>query len=369
MVIAIDGPAGAGKSTVARALAERLGFTYLDSGAMYRCVALLAVRNPGAGHAALAAGARIELGERVLLDGEDVSAQIRTAEVSREASIVAAEAAVREALVKKQRTLLASGDWVAEGRDIGTVVAPGAELKVYLDADPLERARRRASETGADEGSVLAEQTIRDQRDSSRAESPLRAAEGAVELDTTGLRGRAGRRADRRHTGPMKVAVVGYPNVGKSSLINRLTGTREAVVHERPGVTRDRKELDCEWNGRRFTLIDTGGVDFQDEDPLAGSIRDQAKAGLADAEVAVLVVDARAGLRPGDEEMADLLRRSSLPVIVAANKCDSVRRAPLRGRVPLPRSGRSARRLGRSGARLGRPAGPDRRAAARGGRR
>jgi GTP-binding protein len=122
----------------------------------------------------------------------------------------------------------------------------------------------------------------------------------------------------------MKVAIVGYPNVGKSSLINRLTGTREAVVHERPGVTRDRKELDCEWNGRRFTLIDTGGIDFEDEDPLAGSIRDQARAGLADAEVAVLVVDARAGMRPGDQEMADLLRRSKLPTIVAANKCDSV---------------------------------------------
>ncbi len=122
----------------------------------------------------------------------------------------------------------------------------------------------------------------------------------------------------------MKVAVVGYPNVGKSSLINRLTGTREAVVHERPGITRDRKELDCEWNGRSFTLIDTGGVDFEDEDPLAGSIRDQARAGLADAQVAVLVVDARAGVRPGDEEMADLLRRGGLPTIVAANKCDSV---------------------------------------------
>ncbi len=126
----------------------------------------------------------------------------------------------------------------------------------------------------------------------------------------------------------MKVAVVGYPNVGKSSLINRLTGTREAVVHERPGVTRDRKELDCEWNGRRFTLIDTGGVDFQDEDPLAGSIRDQARAGIAEAQVAVLVVDARAGVRPGDEEMADLLRRSPLPVIVAANKCDRVAEIP-----------------------------------------
>jgi GTP-binding protein len=121
-----------------------------------------------------------------------------------------------------------------------------------------------------------------------------------------------------------KVAVVGYPNVGKSSLVNRLTGTREAIVHERPGITRDRKELECEWNGRTFTLIDTGGVDFADEDPLAGSIREQARAGLADADIAMLVVDARAGCRPGDDEIADLLRRSGQPTLIAANKCDSV---------------------------------------------
>ncbi len=126
-----------------------------------------------------------------------------------------------------------------------------------------------------------------------------------------------------------KVAILGYPNVGKSSLINRLSGTREAVVHERPGVTRDRNEIECEWNGRRFALIDTGGVDFQDEDPLSGSIRDQARAGLAEAQVAVLVVDARAGVRPGDEELADLLRRAEVPVILAANKCDGVRDIPL----------------------------------------
>ncbi|HEX5309138.1 MAG TPA: ribosome biogenesis GTPase Der [Solirubrobacteraceae bacterium] len=122
-----------------------------------------------------------------------------------------------------------------------------------------------------------------------------------------------------------KVAIVGYPNVGKSSLVNRLAGSREAVVHERSGVTRDRNEVECEWNGRRFALIDTGGVDFQDEDPLAGSIREQARAGLADAQVAVLAVDAQAGVRPGDQEIADLLRRSPLPTILAANKCDSVR--------------------------------------------
>ena len=127
----------------------------------------------------------------------------------------------------------------------------------------------------------------------------------------------------------MKVAVVGYPNVGKSSLVNRLTQSREAVVHERPGITRDRKELSTEWNGRRLTLIDTGGVDLEDEDPLAVSIQDQARAALADAEVALFVVDARAGLRPGDEELADILRRSHKPVIVAANKIDGPNDLPL----------------------------------------
>src|SRR4051812_20985742 len=126
-----------------------------------------------------------------------------------------------------------------------------------------------------------------------------------------------------------KVAVVGYPNVGKSSLVNRLAGTRAAVVHERPGVTRDRNEVETDWNGRRFTLIDTGGVDFADADPLAGSIRDQARAALADAAVALFVVDARAGLRPGDLEIAALLRRFDGPVVVAANKIDRVEDEPL----------------------------------------
>jgi len=127
----------------------------------------------------------------------------------------------------------------------------------------------------------------------------------------------------------MKVAVVGYPNVGKSSLVNRLTQSKEAVVHERPGITRDRKELHTEWNGRRLTLIDTGGVDLEDEDPLAVSIQDQARAALSDAEVALFVVDARAGLRPGDAELADLLRRAHKPVVLAANKIDSANDLPL----------------------------------------
>ncbi len=127
----------------------------------------------------------------------------------------------------------------------------------------------------------------------------------------------------------MKVAIVGYPNVGKSSLVNRLTESREAVVHERAGITRDRKELQAEWNGRTFTLIDTGGVDLQDADALARQIQEQSRTALAEADAVVLVVDARAGLRPGDGEMAELLRRGSVPVLVAANKIDSVGDLPL----------------------------------------
>ena len=196
MLIAIDGPAGAGKSTVARAVAETLGFTYLDSGAMYRCVALLWLAAPEQDPAALARGAEIELGGaigagasavmRVLLDGRDVTRQIRAPEVSEAASRLAADPGVREALVSKQRRLIAEGDWVAEGRDIGTVVAPEAALKVFLTASPAERARRRAAELGAEQATVLAELTLRDARDSQREHSPLTAAPAAVTLDTTG---------------------------------------------------------------------------------------------------------------------------------------------------------------------------------------
>jgi cytidylate kinase len=187
MVVAIDGPAGAGKSTVARALAGKLAYTYLDSGAMYRCVALLSRTSPEESPAALARDANIDLGARVLLNGRDVTDAIRAPAIAETASRVAADPDVREALVAKQRELITRGDWVAEGRDIGTVVAPDAELKVFLTADPRERAGRRASELGADLDAVLAEQTLRDERDSTREHSPLRPAPGAITLDTTGL--------------------------------------------------------------------------------------------------------------------------------------------------------------------------------------
>jgi cytidylate kinase len=186
MIVAIDGPAGSGKSTVARALARRLDFTYLDSGAMYRSVGL-AVLERGGEAADVARAIELELGDRIRLDGRDVTDAIRSPEVSEAASRVAADPEVREALVAKQRRLMSRGDWVAEGRDIGTVVAPDAELKVFLTAGEEERARRRAGELGADVDTVLAEQAIRDERDRSREHSPLAPAPGAVELDTTGL--------------------------------------------------------------------------------------------------------------------------------------------------------------------------------------
>jgi cytidylate kinase len=186
MVVAIDGPAGAGKSTVARAVAAALGFTYLDSGAMYRCVAL-AAREQGREPADVAPTLRIELGERVVCDGLDVTEQIRTPEVSEATSRAAADPAVRSAVVAEQQRLVAQGDWVAEGRDIGTVVAPGAAVKVFLTASPEERARRRAAQLGADVATVLQEQAIRDERDTTRAHSPLVVAPGATLLDTTGL--------------------------------------------------------------------------------------------------------------------------------------------------------------------------------------
>jgi cytidylate kinase len=183
MLIAIDGPAGAGKSTVARAVADALGFTYLDSGAMYRCVALAELRGA---EVPLDCGIELEYGH-VKLDGEDVTEAIRTPQVSELASQIAARPEVRDQLVARQRAMIRSGDYVAEGRDIGTVVAPDAELKVFLTASPQERAHRRARQLGVDVEQVLREQRERDTRDTSREHSPLQPAPDALRVDTTGL--------------------------------------------------------------------------------------------------------------------------------------------------------------------------------------
>jgi cytidylate kinase len=192
MVIAIDGPAGAGKSTVARGVANALGFTYLDSGAMYRSLALAAQENgvdldDGPALGRVARGLEISLDGGVALDGRDVTASIRAPEVSAAASRVSVHPEVREAMVDRQRELIAGGDYVAEGRDIGTVVSPDSPLKVFLTASEEERARRRAEESGEPVEAVLPQLLSRDRRDRDREHGALRAAEDSVELDTTGL--------------------------------------------------------------------------------------------------------------------------------------------------------------------------------------
>ena len=340
MVIAIDGPAGAGKSTVARRVAEALGFTYLDSGAMYRCVALAALRkgvNVDDGEALGDLAWSLDIGfegDSVRLDGRPVGGEIRSPEVTVAASHVSVHPQVRQAMVKRQRELIATGDYVAEGRDIGTVVSPDSPLKVFLNASPEERARRRATEIGEDRAAVLKTLEDRDRRDRTREYGALRSANDAVELDTTDLSRRSGGRAGgraRQGEGPCvkKVAVVGFPNVGKSTLVNRLAGGSEAVTDAEPGVTRDRRALECEWNGLRFELIDTGGVDLADADELARAVQAQARVAISEADLILLVVDARAGLGPGDAELGDLLRRSGKRVIVAANKIDHAQDEPL----------------------------------------
>jgi len=193
-VIAIDGPAGSGKSTVARAVASKLGLQYLDTGAMYRAVAFAALKrgvDPADAEvvAQIALQVDLEIADRIIVDGSDATAEIRSPEVTRAVSVVAANPAVRTEMVARQREWVAAhGGGVVEGRDIGSVVFPDAELKVYLTADDAERASRRTREMGESHfKEVAADMARRDHVDSTRATSPLSVAPDAVVIDTTGV--------------------------------------------------------------------------------------------------------------------------------------------------------------------------------------
>ena len=421
LLLAIDGPSGTGKSTVSRAVAEHLGAKYLDTGAMYRVATLWVLRqgiDPADSDAVAAATADLPLAvsddprsTEVLLDGEDVSGEIRGPEVTRNVSAVSAIPAVRENLVDLQRRLAAdAGRCVVEGRDIGTVVLPDVPAKVFMTAAAEVRARRRhaqdiAAGRDADYDEVLADVIRRDELDSSRATSPLRPADDAVVLDTSELDveevidhildvveaaypgsvdGDAGEgatefvqaTADGAHEDPEAgidraiadhetviadaiaraeagelgeddddwddieeafsvlggaaeedealptVAIVGRPNVGKSTMVNRFIGRREAVVEDFPGVTRDRISYLGDWGGRRFWVQDTGGWD-PDAKGLNASIARQAEAAMETADVIIMVVDTNVGVTATDEMMARRLQRAEQPVILTANKFES----------------------------------------------
>jgi GTP-binding protein len=329
-VIAIDGPAGAGKSTLARALAQAVDLPYVNTGLMYRAVALLALErgiepSDPEGLAGLARELRFALGggRQLTIDGSEPSPELRSPEVEAIVSEVAAHPEVREVLRAEQRSL-GSGGSVMEGRDIGSMVFPDADVKIFLSATQRERAGRRERERGGE----IARRDALDART-----NPLTPGRGAHVIDTTGLTEDAvlaralaivqddlGEGAPRR--GPVVVAVVGRPNVGKSTLVNRLAGRTQVIVHETSGVTRDRVQVPARWGDRNFVLLDTGGFV-----PKAVGIDEavvrQAKIAIRDADLTLLVVDATTGILSEDESLARALRRSPHPVLVVANKVDA----------------------------------------------
>ena len=340
LVLAIDGPSGSGKSSTAKAIAIRANWSYLDTGALYRAVTLLAIENNLFEEKALLA--LLDLNQvkfktnpakpQVFLNDKDVSAEIRMQRVNDFVSQISAMPGVRKVLLDLQRKYIAEAPIgiVVEGRDIGTVVAPNAQLKIYLHADIDARVKRRENEMLEKIDSNTLEKSLasRDQIDSNRAVSPLSQAEDAAVIDSTRLSldevtDQIWKWLKQRNLlGLPTVAVIGRPNVGKSTLVNRMIGRREAIVEDTPGVTRDRVKYEAEWNGRRFFLIDTGGWEVKPEG-ISEKITAGAEAAIAEADLIMFVVDAQVGALDEDESLVDLLRKSGKKVILVANKIDN----------------------------------------------
>lgn len=392
--VAIDGPSGSGKSTIARRLARELDLGYLDTGAMYRALTWYCLDRelPLSDHGAVAGAADsfpllLDTSPddfRVLVGDEDVSDAIRHSEISRQVSEVATNLDVRESLVRQQRQIIddavtGGGGMVAEGRDITTVVAPDADVRILLTASENARLARRTAQLheGQVDDALMAqtrsEVVDRDAKDSTVVDF-LQAAEGVVTLDSSSLsvdetmekvyqlvdavlthkdderniedaRARAMKASlseydltdedvellDASHEGsdgedvelglPV-LAIVGRPNVGKSTLVNRILQRRAAVVQDTPGVTRDRVSYPAHWNGRDFTVVDTGGWEVNLKG-LDQSVAEQAEIAVELADAVLFVVDATVGATSTDERLVRLLRRSGKPVILAANKVDS----------------------------------------------
>ena len=259
----------------------------------------------------------------------DISDAIRSEEVTSQVSKFAAMPEIRSVLVALQREIISNAEKgiVVEGRDIGTVVAPNAHLKIYLTADLNARAKRREAELNTNED-LSQSLATRDEKDSTRQTSPLEQAVDAVLVDSTDLDLNETTELiwellkERQLLGIPIVAILGRPNVGKSTLINRFLGRREAIVEDVPGVTRDRVRYECEWNSREFILMDTGGWESH-PDGISVGVTAGAELAIQEADVILFVVDAQVGAQSEDEVMVDRLRKSGKKVFLVANKVDS----------------------------------------------
>jgi GTP-binding protein len=344
IVVAMDGPSGSGKSSTSKAIARKAGWLYLDTGALYRAATWLAIRDAITEPTQLVSA--LEKNPIVfktdpenpitLCGGVDVSLDIRGAEVTSAVSRISAWPELRTFLLNLQRKIIdsAKNGIVVEGRDIGTVVAPNAQLKIWLQADIDARAIRRDLENKernmdfSGQSQVAESLNLRDAQDSSRVTSPLRKADDALVVDSTDLT------LDetveyiwnilkqRSLIGLPKVVIVGRPNVGKSTLVNRIIGSREAIIEDVPGVTRDRVSYEAEWNGKAFFVVDTGGWEPTSEG-IALKISEAAESAIVDADLVLFVVDAQVGQQSDDDALISVLRKSKKPVMLIANKVDS----------------------------------------------
>jgi GTP-binding protein len=340
IVVAIDGPSGAGKSSTSKAIATRAGWDYLDTGALYRAVTWLAleykceeafsilqaIKDHPIKFVADPSAPNVFAGE------VQITHAIRGTSVTENVSRISAMPEIRRELLNLQHRIIDAAERgiVVEGRDIGTVVAPEAGLKIYLTADLDARAVRRENETEDKSVDVKTSLDNRDSVDSTRAVSPLVMAADAVEVDSTYLDldetiERIWELLKKRNLlGLPIVAILGRPNVGKSTLINRFLGRREAIVEDTPGVTRDRVQYECEWGGRRFIIMDTGGWEAK-PDGIAVQVSAGSELAMQEADVLCFVVDAQVGALDEDDSLVQHLRKAKKPTILIGNKVDGER--------------------------------------------
>jgi GTP-binding protein len=340
IVVAIDGPSGAGKSSTAKAIATRAGWNYLDTGALYRAVTWLALEYKCEEPFSILQAIKdhpiafnADPSDPIVFAGDTaITHAIRGTSVTENVSRISALPEIRRELLNLQHRIIDAAERgiVVEGRDIGTVVAPEAGLKIYLTADLDARAVRREIETEDKSFDVKQSLDSRDAVDSTRAVSPLVMAADAVEVDSTYLDldetiERIWELLKKRNLlGLPIVAILGRPNVGKSTLINRFLGRREAIVEDTPGVTRDRVQYECEWGGRRFIIMDTGGWEAK-PDGIAVQVSAGSELAMQEADVLCFVVDAQVGALDEDDALVQHLRKAKKPTILIGNKVDGER--------------------------------------------